>query len=504
MENSIVTDCPNQPTNKVAEEGTPFLARYNDSEHVGALLRYKLLIYMLVSALSFTFLVITPGAGVSVPIFVFMQVIGMYVLGISMKQLYMYAPVFVLALNSFISANHMWRVPNIIIGVLWYGVFAAHIIFGFSLKDTSFAFIRNIAGIFFRAIFWFPVPIKWGVSTKTESISTLKRAIKGVVLSVPILVFIIIMLARADMIFSQTVTIFFEMVVTFININTFWRIIFGLMAGLYVFGVFYCILVDRSHRPYRSEGKAKIGDCMIINIMLSSVLLVYTLFVAIQFRYLFAAPNNLPGNLNFVEYARRGFFELLFLTFINITLILIAVGLTKTQAGSGAKFAKYMCLYLCVVTVVLLISSFYRMWLYSSDDGLTRLRTLVFGFLFFELVGLVITFFYVAKPKFNIILVYCIIGLCYYMVLNLVPIDRIVAHEQINRYFASEGQRGGIRYVVSLSADAAPEVSRLLSSNNQQTHEYAEQYFLFHYENHNGATWRQWNLSSSQAAGIRR
>jgi len=498
MENNIAADCPTQSGSKPTEPEISFLAMYDNAEHVGTLLRYKLLAYILVSALSFTFLVITPGAGISVSIFAVIQVISMHVLGISKKQLIMFTPVLVLALNSFVSANPIWRVPNMIIGILWYGVFAAHIIFTFSLKDTSFAFIRNIASMVFKAIIWFPVPLKWGMNTKAESVSTMKRVIKGIALSVPVLVFLILMLSRADMIFSQAVALFSKRFFSFFNANAFLRIIWGLVAGLYVFGVIYCITVDKNHKVYSSESKAKTGDCIIINILLSSVLFVYTLFVAIQFRYLFAAPNNLPGNLNFVEYARRGFFELLFLTFINITLILISVGLTKAQTGRGARVTKYMCLYLCSVTVVLLVSSFYRMWLYSSDDGLTRLRTLVFGFLFFELIGLVITFFYIAKPKFNIVLVYCVIGLCYYMMLNLVPVDRIVAYEQVNRYFASEGQRGGIHYVVSLSADAAPEVSRLLHSNNQQTHEYAESFFSLHYAEHSRASWRQWNLSSSR------
>ena len=71
----------------------------------------------------------------------------------------------------------------------------------------------------------------------------------------------------------------------------------------------------------------------------------------------------------------------MFLSGFNIMLILISVRLTRLREGLGPKIAGYLCHYLCVVTIILLTSSFYRLWLYSADFGLTRLRLLVFGFL---------------------------------------------------------------------------------------------------------------------------
>jgi len=132
------------------------------------------------------------------------------------------------------------------------------------------------------------------------------------------------------------------------------------------------------------------------------------------------------------------------------------------------------------------------MWLYSWDDGLTRLRFLVFGFLFFEAIGLLATFVYIIRPKFNIIAAYCVIGLAYYLVLNLVPMDRVIAKEQIDRYF--ETGRGGIHYVTTLSPDAAPEVARLLTSENDETRLLAASY-LERVENmaNTRTDWRQWN-----------
>jgi hypothetical protein len=308
------------------------------------------------------------------------------------------------------------------------------------------------------------------------------------------------MLSSADMIFSQTVERFIQTIVDSININIVGRVFLGIVAGLYVFGIVCGILTSKPEEAAHEKRQFK-GDTMIINIVLSSVLVVYTLFVAIQFRYLFAPPDSLPYGLNFVTYARRGFFELLFLTFVNIVSILVTVWLTKTQRGRGAKLTKILSMYLCAVTVILLASSFYRMWLYGADDGLTRMRFLVFGFLIFELIGLIFTFFYIMKPKFNVVLVYCFIALSYYLLLNLVPIDRIIAREQINRYFAT-GQ-GGIHYSMTLSPDAAPEIARLLNSSDACVSNYAQEYFV-KVENENVSGWRQWNLSRSKALRLGR
>lgn len=99
------------------------------------------------------------------------------------------------------------------------------------------------------------------------------------------------------------------------------------------------------------------------------------------------------------------------------------------------------------------------MWLYTNDDGLTRLRLFVMGFLVFEAVGLLLTFFYISKPRFNITLVYLGLALVYYMLLNVFPTDRIIADNQIKKY--TNGERENLNYVYTLSADAAKPLADL-------------------------------------------
>jgi len=461
-------------------------------EEIQPMLKRKLLVYFLASIVSFIVLVLPRRAGVSVPIFMIIQAAMIFGIGFRKKQIIVLLPIFVLALNSFISANPMWRVANVFVAAALFGVMALDSLSSGVLLRAA----TNIMMAFSRAF----IPIKWAGEVKVKDSSMLRRVMIGIGLSIPALIFIVVMLSRADTIFYETVVRFIEGITALVHLSLVWRIWLGIVAGLYLFGIMYGIFAAKQ-REIGGGITAPKGDCVILGVVLSSVLLVYTLFVVIQFRYLFAPSYSLPYGLCFVTYARRGFFELLFLTAVNIVFILATVWLTKTQEGRGAKLIKFLCMYLCTVTVILLISSFYRMWLYSSDDGLTRMRLLVFGFLFFELIGLMFTFFYIMKPKFNILLVYGFIALSYFLLLNLVPIDRIIAREQINRYF--ETGHGGIQYVLTLSPDAAPEIARLLDSTSRVTRKNANSYFISLARASEADGWRQWNLAERRARRVR-
>ena len=304
-------------------------------------------------------------------------------------------------------------------------------------------------------------------------------------------------LSSADMVFSHSVGNILEHFSDIFAIEAIWKIIIGAMVGIYLFGIVYNAYVEYDVEP--RDVKIK-GDVFIISCVMLSVLAVYTFFVIIQFRYLFAG-SQLPYGLNVTKYARKGFFELLALTGVNIAAILIVTKITEHTEGKAALFIKTINMYLCAVTVVLLASSFYRMWLYNETDGLTRLRFLVFGFLAFELIGLVITFFYIVKPRFNIVMVYGAIALCYYLVLNLVPMDSIIAKNQVDRYL--KGERDELSYVFTLSADAASEMKRAYDkSEDKEFKDAVLDWVKLKTGNSDNADWRSCNISEYIANSV--
>jgi hypothetical protein len=132
-----------------------------------------------------------------------------------------------------------------------------------------------------------------------------------------------------------------------------------------------------------------------------------------------------------------------------------------------ALFTKLMLIYLCVITGILLVSSYFRMSLYDSAYGFTRLRVLVYIFLVFEALGLISTLVYIIKHNFNILAVYAAIGLTFYLTLNVVKIDEIIAKRNIDMYLSGQAEDVDMEYLMTLSQDALPQIIRLTDSNVQ-------------------------------------
>lgn len=422
-------------------------------------LKIKLILYALISAIGFSYLVLPANAGIGVLIFAVLQFVCLWFTVPNKRRLFLFIPILIMSVNCFTSANPIWRVSNFIISILLYG----GMFIDFNFKTDSFAFITNTLIRLITSFSHFFLPFKWMFELNSDKAPVMKRIAIALVIAIPSAIVLITVLANADMVFSLKTESVIEYVSDFINPNALFKIMCGIFVGLFLFGLLYNAYTEGDEET--GEAKFFNGDLIIINILLVTILAVYTLFVIIQFTYLFAG-STLPDGLTYTEYARKGFFELLLLTGVNIVIILSVIKLTKAYSGKWLQCTKILCHYLCAITIVLLVSSFYRMLLYTNDDGLTRLRFFVMGFLGFEAIGLIITFIYIAKPNFNIVFVYMMIALSYYTVLNVVPSDRIIAKNQIDQYVRE--QREELEYIFTLSADAAPAMEYLIENTQDE------------------------------------
>jgi hypothetical protein len=339
--------------------------------------------------------------------------------------------------------------------------------------------IFEIIGIvinIFEPLINFIVPFRWIAerSKNNEKNMLVKRILLGVLISVPCVFFLTMMLSSADMIFYNNFKVVNKWIEEFFYNLQIFKVVFGTFAGLYLFGHLYNVyaktedsIVGRINSSTISTKQVN-GDVIILNILLTSILVIYTIFIAIQFRYLFSS-GALPYELNYAEYARRGFFELVFLSVLNIGLIMLITYLLKDkiygEKTKWALFTKGMMIYLCIVTGILLVSSYYRMSLYDSAYGFTRLRILVYMFLAFEVLGLVATLVYIVKHNFNILVVYAAVCLAFYMTLNVVKIDEIIAKRNVDMYLNGESDTVDIDYLMTLSQDTVPEIMRLLDKD---------------------------------------
>ena len=75
------------------------------------------------------------------------------------------------------------------------------------------------------------------------------------------------------------------------------------------------------------------------------------------------------------------------------------------------------------------------MFLYEQEFGYTLLRLLVYISLFTETICLIPTIIYIIKDKFNIVQSYMIILITMYVIINYINIDKIIAVNNIDRYY---------------------------------------------------------------------
>lgn len=445
-------------------------------------IKLRLSLYGIISAATYIYLILTPNPGISIPIFILIQLVSLILIIKNTekiknsKGIMVMVPILIISLNRFISANNIWRETNFFAIVFLYSAMFLMMNGNLNLIKINFnSFLKVIVNIF-EPIVNFIVPVKWIAerSKNKEKNLVLKRVLIGISISIPCVIFLILMLSSADMVFNNNFIAFNNWLADLINIIYIFKLIIGTFVGLYLFSQLYSVFSDDGNNIVKltsessNSAKQVKGDVIVLNILLVSILIIYTIFIAIQFKYLFSS-GELPYGLNFAEYARRGFFELVFLSVLNIALILLTTYLLKdkiyVEKNKWALFTKLMLIYLCILTGILLVSSFYRMSLYDNAYGFTRLRILVYMFLIFEAVGLVATLIYIMKHNFNIFAVYTAIGLAFYLTLNLVKIDDVIAKRNIDMYLAGQTESLDMDYLMTLSADAAPQIMRLLDKN---------------------------------------
>ncbi len=157
-----------------------------------------------------------------------------------------------------------------------------------------------------------------------------------------------------------------------------------LFVGSFIvlFSIFVNILVNRKKEVKPLEMKNL--DTMMVTIILSIINVVFVLFLISELSRLTINFLQLPVEYTYSSYAREGFFQLLFVTMINFTIIIYL--LYKTQNIAKSNRVKYLVLLLIFFSIILIFNSYYRMFLYIGNYGLTPLRLQVILFLAMELI----------------------------------------------------------------------------------------------------------------------
>jgi hypothetical protein len=289
--------------------------------------------------------------------------------------------------------------------------------------------------------------------------SQLWPIVRGLAFAIPVVAFFAALLASADLIFAQRLnelaSIFrLENLPEYIFRFSYILVIAYLLAGVYL------------HAAQRSTDEKLLGlgkplvpaflGFTEASIVLSSVVLLFAVFVIIQFQYFFGGLTNIHLNgYTYAEYARKGFGELVAVAFFALLLFLGLTAITRRDTSMRQKIFSGLGLALLALVAVLLVSAYQRLVLYESAYGFTRLRTYTHVFMVWIAILLaVVVLLDLLQRQRVFALAALLASLGFALSLTLLDVDTFIFQRNLARY--EQGQSLDIGYLVSLSSDATP------------------------------------------------
>jgi hypothetical protein len=443
----------------------------------------RILQVALLLGLIFNLLFYGRAVGISLFLFVLVSVVALFWLGQSKgirpkrRNLWLLGPLLVVARMVSVRANPFLSFFLRSLGLADYPAVLAGVA-GHSLIQAT-PIVRN--GVDFS--------IAWNYGYRG-----VLPAVRGFLLAIPILLLFTLLLISADTVFASYVNTALHLPILPKTLELVWRTILITGTAWLLAGVLSYALL-RGHSPEQESLPSRVisytrkhvslGNIEAFTI-LTAINLLFLSFVWIQFAYLFGGRANIRlDGFTYAEYARRGFFELVAVSFLTLALILSLNSVTRrTRSRHTLTFNSLSSLMVALV-LVMLVSAFQRLQLYEMAFGYTQIRLYVHVFIVW--LGVVFIWFLIVLwwpwrnvpwrnssdriivdtgtvNRFAIGAFVAVLG--FLITLNIINPDAFIANQNLNRYY----QTGKLdpSYLASLSADAIPEIIGSLAHVRQE------------------------------------
>lgn len=336
-----------------------------------------------------------------------------------------------------------------------------------SYEDEKWRFstyIRNLFALFFTILGNSFVIFRYRKTDPKqrdkEKTTRYLQILLGVLIALFLLTIILPMLARADVVFKSLLEKLFG--------NLFQGMLFParLAKLLFLFAVAVLLSFSSGYslrkKGLKEDQKDHRGISPVVAITFTSILaFVYLFFCGLQITVLLGGAR-LPEGYTYSAYAREGFFQLLFVSMLNLALVLACIAFFREN-----KILRLLLTVISACTYFLTGSAFYRIMLYIEAYGLTRLRVLTVSALLaiaVLLIGILANIYDYEFPlfRFSVAVVTCV-----YVVLSLSRMDAWIAEYNLKTQGLAAMERN--QYVFQLSADAAGSIERAATKEPEQS-----------------------------------
>ncbi|MFE9958215.1 DUF4153 domain-containing protein [Micromonospora sp. NPDC005299] len=346
--------------------------------------------------------------------------------------------------------NAWWLVTFCVLGAL--GCATLAIVGGRLVRSILFGLAATPFAAF-RGLPW----VRRHVTASPEA-GTVRKVTGSVVATVLVLLVFGSLLASADAAFSEVL----NAIVPEINISTVFRWIFlAAVGGLIAVAAVYTLAAPPDLSTVDRPSTRRLGVLEWAP-AIGALTLLFVGFVIVQFTVLFGGQEHVQkvAGLSYSEYARSGFWQLLFVTLLTLAVLGGVSRWASRERPVERILLRVLLGLLSALSVVIVVSALSRMWTYQKVYSFTGERIFVMAFEL--LLGVVFLMILAAGVRWRgrwipgttvALAVAMLLGLA---VLN--PED-YAAKRNILRY-----ERTGkidAWYLRALSADATPALTRL-------------------------------------------
>lgn len=241
-----------------------------------------------------------------------------------------------------------------------------------------------------------------------------------------------------------------------------------------------------------------------IGVVLGLLDLLFLCFVTVQIRYFFggSALVQATTGLTYAEYARRGFFELVWVSALVLPVLLMAHWLLRKENPVHERIFRVLAGAQVALLFVIMASAAARLRLYQREYGLTEQRFYIMALMAW--LGAVFLWFAWtvlrgARERFAsgaLVALFVVLGLLHTINPDATIVRANIAHTK-------EWRRGfDASYAASLSADAVPVLAASLPAMTQDERCFIAPTLLRRWPPEAHTDWRTWNWSRREAQEI--
>lgn len=325
-----------------------------------------------------------------------------------------------------------------------------------------------------------------------------KDVLMGIAFSIPILLIAFALLSSSDFVFNHMLSSFFK------DMSNPFEEFFGLGTYLMIFVTFYCFgllfsFLVPSELPKEAVQLKHEWSPVTAMTLLILVNALYLFYASIQIPHLYFKLGSLPQNYTYAEYARSGFFELLFLALLNMTLSCLFIRFVQSDNSKSEKWFKGLNTLMSILTMNFLISSFYKLCLYEQAYGYTHLRLWVQCFTIALGLCLIWLIRSIWQPSFNGFNACALTLMIAFTMTTYGVNDAVLAKWNISHYKVTH--QLDVDYLSSLSSEASATLLNF-ESNDPKLKEMQKKYSENLRQHLKHSSFWEWNYMSHRSTKI--